>query len=445
MRILLIEDNAALATLIKMMLEDEGYEIAHLLRGDEALEILKNSKFDIVITDLKLPGVGGSEIIEYVTKNDPDVIVIVITAFGNIEDAVKAIKLGAYDYIPKPFENEVLINVVNKAAKYKSLKTENSNLQNYVKDTIRPQIVGKSQKIKDALSLVDKVADTDAPVLLLGESGTGKELIAREIHFKSRRNNRPFITINCAAIPEQLFESELFGHKRGAFTGADRDKKGKIALSDGGTLFLDEIGELPVENLQAKLLRFLQEKEIQPLGGTGTEKVDVRIIAATNRDLKQMVNENKFREDLYYRLNVFPIYVPPLRERKDDIKDLCEFFLKKYGLKKVSLDPEILNRLVSYDFPGNVRELENIIYRMIILSKNGKLDLSFLDDFCSRDTEGDSQFDLPEDLFDLVKFEKNVIVKAMKKFNGNKTHVARYLNIPRHVLLYRLEKLGIKY
>jgi len=186
--------------------------------------------------------------------------------------------------------------------------------------------VGKSQKIKDVLSLVEKVADTDAPVLLLGESGTGKELIAREIHFKSRRNNKPFITINCAAIPEQLFESELFGHKRGAFTGADRDKKGKIALSDGGTLFLDEIGELPLENLQAKLLRFLQEKEIQPLGGAGIEKVDVRIIAATNRDLKQMVNENRFREDLYYRLNVFPIYVPPLRERKDDIKELCEFF-----------------------------------------------------------------------------------------------------------------------
>jgi len=221
-----------------------------------------------------------------------------------------------------------LLNIVNKAAKYKNLKTENSNLQNYVKDTIRPQIVGKSQKIKDVLSLVEKVADTDAPVLLLGESGTGKELIAREIHFKSRRNNKPFITINCAAIPEQLFESELFGHKRGAFTGADRDKKGKIALSDGGTLFLDEIGELPLENLQAKLLRFLQEKEIQPLGGAGIEKVDVRIIAATNRDLKQMVNENRFREDLYYRLNVFPIYVPPLRERKDDIKELCEFFLK---------------------------------------------------------------------------------------------------------------------
>lgn len=444
MRILLIEDNAALATLIKMMLEEEGYEIVHLLRGDEALEVFNKSKFDIVITDLKLPGVGGNKIIEYVTKNDSDVVVIVITAFGNIEDAVRAIKLGAYDYIPKPFENEVLINVVNKAAKYKSLKTENSNLQNYVKDTIRPQIVGKSQKIKDVLSLVDKVADTDAPVLLLGESGTGKELIAREIHFKSRRNNKPFITINCAAIPEQLFESELFGHKRGAFTGADRDKKGKIALSDGGTLFLDEIGELPIENLQAKLLRFLQEKEIQPVGGTGTEKVDVRIIAATNRDLKQMVNENRFREDLYYRINVFPICIPPLRERKDDIIELCDFFLKKYGLKNMSLEPKILNRLLSYNFPGNVRELESIIYRMVILSKDGKPDLSFLDDISYKSVKSHFRLDLPDDMFNLVEFEKNVITQAMEKFNGNKTHVARYLNIPRHVLLYRLEKLGIK-
>lgn len=439
MKILLIEDNLSLGTLIKMMLEEEKFEVTHSLRGDEAKIILEKTSFDIVITDIKLPGLDGYEIIKFVSQNLPDTVIIAITAYSNIKDAIYSIKLGAYDYIPKPFDNDVLINTVKKAAKYKELKTENTNLKNYLKSEIKPQIIGRSKKIKEVLSLAERVAKTDAPVLLLGESGTGKELIAKEIHCKSSRVSQPFISVNCAAIPENLFESELFGHKKGAFTGADRDKKGKISQAHKGTLFLDEVGELP-ENMQAKLLRFLQEKEIQPLGGLQTEKVDVRIVAATNRDLKDLVSKNLFREDLYYRLNVFPIYIPPLRERKEDIKELSEFFLKKYGYKNLKITDNVLDALLKYTFPGNIRELENIIYRMAILSKDCKLDINsiFIEEIT--DVSTCLNFKMPEDSFDILQFEKEIILKALKKFNGNKAKTAKYLCIPRHVLLYRLEK-----
>lgn len=439
MKILLVEDNQTLGTLIKMMLEEESFEVVHSLRGDEAKNILEKTTFDIVITDIKLPGLDGYEIIKFVSENAPDTVVIAITAYSNIKDAVYSIKLGAYDYIPKPFDNDVFISTVKKAANFKELKTENTTLKNYLKSEITPEIVGKSKKIIEVLKLAEKVAQTDAPVLLLGESGTGKELIARKIHCKSKRISHPFISVNCAAIPESLFESEFFGHKKGAFTGADRDKKGKISQAHKGTLFLDEIGELP-ENMQAKLLRFLQEKEIQPLGGLQSERVDVRIIAATNRDLKELVRKNLFREDLYYRLNVFPIYIPPLRERKEDIKELSEFFLKKYGYKNLKITDDVIDALSKYTFPGNIRELENIIYRMAILSKDGKLDTStiFLDEITDLSTC--LNFKMPEDSFDILQFEKEIILKALKKFNGNKTKAAKYLCIPRHVLLYRLEK-----
>jgi len=444
MNILLIEDNESLATLIRMMLEDEGYEITYCSRGDSALEKFKKGKFDIIITDVKLPGVNGHEILHRVLSDDPDALVIVITAYGNISDAVKSIKAGAFDYIAKPFENEDLLHTVNKAAKYKNLKQENTNLKNYVRDSLKPQIIGNSSKMQEVIDLADKVANTEAPVLLLGESGTGKELIAREIHFRSMRNNNPFVSINCAAIPENLFESELFGHKKGAFTGADRDKKGKISQANKGTIFLDEIGELPMDSLQAKLLRFLQEKEIEPVGSSGVEKVDVRVIAATNRNLADMVRKNTFREDLYYRLNVFPLEIPPLRERKEDLQSLCEFFLKKYGFKNAVLDKEILKKLAAYSWPGNVRELDNIIYRMTILSKNGQLDPSVIPGNEGNDIRSCLDLDLPDDYFDLINFEKSIILRTLEKFDGNKTQVAKYLCIPRHVLLYRLEKYGIK-
>jgi DNA-binding NtrC family response regulator len=377
MKILLVEDNETLATLIKIMLEDEGFTIEHSNRGDKALELIVKKNYDIVITDIKLPGASGNDILDFILKNNLNSIVIIITAYGNIADAVNAIKAGAYDYIPKPFENEVLINTVKKAANFKKIENENMQLKDFVKNTFRPNLIGKSPKFKAVMNLIEKVAETDAPVLLFGESGTGKELFAKQIHYQSNRATKPFVAVNCAAIPENLFESELFGHKKGSFTGADRDKTGKIKNADKGTLFLDEIGEIPLD-MQAKLLRFLQEGEIQPVGAGSLEYVNVRVIAATNKNLEILVEKGQFREDLYYRLNIFPITIPPLRERKEDIPELVDFFLKKYGYKHIQVDKDILAKLQNYDWPGNIRELENAVYRMAILAKDGRLTIDFL-------------------------------------------------------------------
>jgi two-component system NtrC family response regulator len=442
MKILLVEDNETLATLIKIMLEDEGFTIEHSNRGDKALELIVKKNYDIVITDIKLPGASGNDILDFILKNNLNSIVIIITAYGNIADAVNAIKAGAYDYIPKPFENEVLINTVKKAANFKKIENENMQLKDFVKNTFRPNLIGKSPKFKAVMNLIEKVAETDAPVLLFGESGTGKELFAKQIHYQSNRATKPFVAVNCAAIPENLFESELFGHKKGSFTGADRDKTGKIKNADKGTLFLDEIGEIPLD-MQAKLLRFLQEGEIQPVGAGSLEYVNVRVIAATNKNLGLLVEKGQFREDLYYRLNIFPITIPPLRERKEDIPELVDFFLKKYGYKHIQVDKDILAKLQNYDWPGNIRELENAVYRMAILAKDGRLTIDFLNKGTDN-VKSCLTLNLPNDSFDILAFEKEIILKALEKFNGNKSKAAEYLCIPRHVLLYRLEKYEIK-
>lgn len=442
MKILLVEDNETLATLIKIMLEDEGFTIEHSNRGDKALELIVKKNYDIVITDIKLPGASGNDILDFILKNNLNSIVIIITAYGNIADAVNAIKAGAYDYIPKPFENEVLINTVKKAANFKKIENENMQLKDFVKNTFRPNLIGKSPKFKTVMNLIEKVAETDAPVLLFGESGTGKELFAKQIHYQSNRATKPFVAVNCAAIPENLFESELFGHKKGSFTGADRDKTGKIKNADKGTLFLDEIGEIPLD-MQAKLLRFLQEGEIQPVGAGSLEYVNVRVIAATNKNLEILVEKGQFREDLYYRLNIFPITIPPLRERKEDIPELVDFFLKKYGYKHIQVDKDILAKLQNYDWPGNIRELENAVYRMAILAKDGRLTIDFLNKGTDN-VKSCLTLNLPNDSFDILAFEKEIILKSLEKFNGNKSKAAEYLCIPRHVLLYRLEKYEIK-
>jgi two-component system NtrC family response regulator len=442
MKILLVEDNETLATLIKIMLEDEGFTIEHSNRGDKALELIVKKNYDIVITDIKLPGANGNDILDFILKNNLNSIVIIITAYGNIADAVNAIKAGAYDYIPKPFENEVLINTVKKAANFKKIENENMQLKDFVKNTFRPNLIGKSPKFKTVMNLIEKVAETDAPVLLYGESGTGKELFAKQIHYQSNRATKPFVAVNCAAIPENLFESELFGHKKGSFTGADRDKTGKIKNADKGTLFLDEIGEIPLD-MQAKLLRFLQEGEIQPVGAGSLEYVNVRVIAATNKNLEILVEKGQFREDLYYRLNIFPITIPPLRERKEDIPELVDFFLKKYGYKHIQVDKDILAKLQNYDWPGNIRELENAVYRMAILAKDGRLTIDFLNKGTDN-VKSCLTLNLPNDSFDILAFEKEIILKSLEKFNGNKSKAAEYLCIPRHVLLYRLEKYEIK-
>ncbi len=439
-KVLLIEDNVSLASLIKIMLEGEGINVDHSVDGLKGLKLFEqNLDYSVVITDIKLPGLTGYEIFENIKRLDETVPVIIITAFGNVPDAVKAIKAGAFDYITKPFDNDEFLVVVKKAIEFKKLQGENFNLKNFLKSTIKPEIIGESKKVKELKTVIEKIATKNISVLITGESGVGKELVARQIHYLSDRASEPFISINCAAIPDNLFESELFGYKKGAFTGAERDKKGKIQEADGGTLFLDEIAELPL-HIQAKLLRFIQEGEIEPVGALRPVKVDVRVIAATNRNLKEMVKEERFREDLYYRLNVFPIEVPPLRERKEDIPLLVNHFIKKFGYKNLTVTEEAMTGLINYSWSGNIRELENVIYRLCIISSDNKIRKSDLPFEINTKVLQSIDLKLPEDHLDLEELEKNVIFAALKKFSGNKSKVAEYLKIPRHVLLYRLEK-----
>ncbi|MGA1847146.1 sigma-54-dependent transcriptional regulator [Deferribacter abyssi] len=443
MKILLIEDNMSLATLMKMMLEDAGFEVVHKADGLDGVKVFEKEEFDLVITDIRLPGVDGYTILEKVKSKNADIPIIIITAYGNIPDAVKAIKSGAYDYITKPFDNEEFLITVEKAANYKRLKDENVKLKEFLKSSFNTEIIGRSSAIKQVLDLVKTVAPTNAPVLIMGESGTGKELIAKRIHLFSNRADKPFVAINCAAIPENLFESELFGHKKGAFTGAHKDKKGRITEANNGTIFLDEIGEMPL-NVQAKLLRFLQEGEIEPVGETKTVKVNVRVVAATNKDLKSLVDKGSFREDLYYRLNVFPINLPALRERKEDIPELIDYFKVKYGFKNIKITDEALKKLRNYEWPGNIRELENLIYRLCIMAQDGVITEDLLPSEISENIIKCFDLNLPEDKLDLHELEKSIIMKVLDKFKGNKSKAADYLCVPRHVLLYRLEKFNIQ-
>ncbi len=441
MSVLIIEDNVSLATLVSMFLTGEGIDNDVVHNGFEGMSKLSEQRYDVLVTDIRLPKISGMEIFEKAKQLYPDMPVIIMTAFGNIPDAVAAIRSGAYDYITKPFENEELLNTIKKAIEVSSIRRENSRLKEYMKETNMPRMAGSSPSFQAMLKLAETVAPTDAPVLVLGESGTGKELAARYIHAKSSRSDKQFVAVNCAAIPEQLFESELFGHKKGSFTGADRDYKGKIAEAEGGTLFLDEIGEMPL-SVQVKLLRFLQESEIQPVGSALPVKVDTRVVAATNKDLKEMSETGTFREDLYYRLNVFPVEVPPLAQRREDIGELVELFSKKYGAK-VTFSKNAVAKLANARWKGNIRELENTVYRLCILKGQGEV--------AENDIKADNadivscmNMHLPEDGLDLEEMEKTIIARALAKFGGNKSRTAKYLNIPRHVLLYRLEKYGME-
>lgn len=443
MKILLIEDNLSLAKIIKMMLEAETYSVDQESDGLKGYKLFeKNRDYDLVITDLRLPGLSGIDILNGIVNIDKNVPIIIITAYGNISEAVNAIKKGAYDYVTKPFENDEFLLKVNRALEERRLKKENLTLKNYIKNTLNTEIIGKSAKIKELIENIKIVAPTNAPVLILGESGVGKELVVKQIHILSDRAEKPFVSINCAAIPDNLFESELFGYKKAAFTGAEKDKKGRIEEADKGTLFLDEVSELPL-GVQAKLLRFLQQGEIMPLGTTTPTTVDVRIVAATNRNLMEMMKENKFREDLYFRLNVFPVFVPPLRERKEDIPLLLKHFMTKYGYKNTTIEDSVIEKLINYNWPGNIRELENMVYRLCIVSKGDKIKLEHLPIELRNNTVSE-EFNLPEGSFNLEEFEKEVVQKAIAKFNGNKTKAAEYLAMPRHILIYRLEKWGIK-
>lgn len=383
-RILVVEDEQDMLVGLQKVLSKQGHNVEIAETGSIGAKKVEESFFDIVITDLKMPGVDGIELLRKVKEEHCDTMVIVITGYGTVESAVQAMKLGAYDYITKPFDTERIKTLVRKALKQIALANENRYLKQKIKEANDFQnIIGKSQKMQEMFRIVDKVACTDATALILGESGTGKELIARYIHYNSPRKDKVFVPVNCSALTEALLESELFGHEKGSFTGAISTKRGLMEIASGGSFFFDEIGDVS-PSIQGKLLRVLQEREFMRVGGTDTITTDIRLITATNKDLEQRIKEGTFREDLYYRLNVVSVCLPPLRERKDDILLLAQFFLRRFNKKVGRQIPEIpqdvLGVLMGYDWPGNVRELENVIERAVVLATENAIDVSHLPD-----------------------------------------------------------------
>src|SRR5712672_117681 len=449
--ILIVEDEAKMRRLLELNLGEDGFTTLSAGDAESVLKLLRENAIDLVLTDLKLPGMNGLEFLQAVKHQNAARPVVVMTAFGSVETAVEAMKAGASDYVLKPFSLAEMRMVIHKELDVHNLREENRSLREALgKRYAHPNIVARSPKMQEVLATMDRVAPTNSTVLLGGESGVGKDLIARAIHEKSRRASGPFTKINSTAIPENLLESELFGYEKGAFTGATTSKPGKFELADKGTLFLDEIGDVPPAT-QVKLLRVLQEREFERLGGTRTVKVDVRLIAATNRDLRAALEEGTFREDLYYRLNVVPIDIPPLRERKEDIPDLVNHFLVRFAAdseKEIEgITPAALDTLMEYHWPGNIRQLENSVERAVALSvgriideKDIHLDIRQSKAGAAASSSGD-QF-LPEGMT-LEQWEDNMIREALRRANGNKSQAARLLGLSRNALRYRLSKLGV--
>jgi DNA-binding NtrC family response regulator len=445
--VLLIDDDDSLRRVMEFNLTEAGYKVQTAASGEEGLMLFERGSFDAVITDITMPGMSGMEVLAKVRERDEGLPVIVITAYGTIESAVEAMKQGAFDYITKPFNRDELRLTLVKALRMRRLERENVELRAEITDRYCfESIVGSSEKIRVVLDMAGRVAASDASVLITGESGTGKELLAKGIHYNSPRADGPFVAVNCAAIPEHLIESELFGHVRGAFTGAVKDKEGKFELAASGTLFLDEIGDLRVD-LQAKILRVLQERQVDRVGGKHPVSVDVRIIAATNKDIERAVKEGAFREDLYYRLSVITLHMPPLRERRDDIPMLVQYFLKKFNRNSdIRIDPEALTLLTAYGWPGNVRELENSIERASVLRRGETITPAELPDKLRKEkaSVGNIILNLPDEGISLEDLEKDLIIKALEKHKGNQTRAAEYLGITRPTLIYRMDKYGIK-
>jgi two-component system NtrC family response regulator len=443
---LLIDDDASLRRVTEYSLQSAGFHVISAADGKQGLVAFREDHPEVVITDIQMPGMSGYEVLQQIMAERPETLVIVVTAYSSVEKAVDAMKQGAYDYLSKPFSRDELVLVVNKAFKLLGLQNENRRLRDQLEHHVDfSHMVGISDVMQDVFEVVRRVAPTEASVLITGESGTGKELIARAIHQGSPRSKGPFVAINCAAIPATLLESELFGHVRGAFTGAVRDRSGKFEQADGGTLFLDEVGEMPLE-LQPKLLRVLQEMEVEPLGGK-VRSVNVRILAATNQDVETALQEGRFREDLYYRLAVIPIELPPLRERIDDIPLLVRHFLKRFSTgSSVDISDAALEGMQAYSWHGNVRELQNAVERMVVLNNGEMLDLHHLPaKVRSTPTSSRSQVvTLPPEGYSLEALEKEVVVQALERNAWNQTRAAAFLQVPRHTLIYRMEKYDIK-
>ncbi|OGW36610.1 MAG: hypothetical protein A2010_03300 [Nitrospirae bacterium GWD2_57_9] len=449
-RILIMDDEARERSRIENYLAGRGYDVRAVGTVDEALTLIGRERFEVFLTDCNIPGVDALRTSDQVRKLNPHLAVIIMTSFGTIETAVKAIKAGAYDYLAKPIDLDQLVVLIERISERQNLIRENTELKERLIERYQfNEIVSTSHAMEEVLNLAGRVAASNATVLLRGESGTGKELVAKAVHYNSPRANFPLIKVNCAALPETLLESELFGHEKGAFTGASARRIGRFEAADRGTLFLDEIGEL-TPGMQVKLLRVLQEHEFERVGGNDTIKVDVRIIAATNRDIEKAIRDDRFREDLYYRLNVVSIVIPPLRERKEDIPGLLDHFIKKYSQenrKPVSgISAEAGDALMRYAYPGNVRELENIVERAVVLSKKGVVTTADLP-IHVRTTAGDGKFakqDLKGSLNEtLDTLERGLILEALKASGGVQTRAAEKLGISERVLRYKLKKYKI--
>lgn len=447
--ILLADDDENLRRVLEFQLGEAGYQVVPAADGQEALAIFEQSEVDCIVTDLRMPRLSGLELLEKIKATNGEIPVIVITAFGEVETAVSAMKLGAFDYVNKPFNRDEILLTLERALSFSETRSENLQLRELVEREFRlDNVVGESATMTNVMKMVERVSRSDVTVLISGESGTGKELVAKGIHFSGRRKRFPFIPVNCGSIPETLIEAELFGYKRGSFTGATADTRGKFEAADGGTLFLDEIGQMPL-SLQPKLLRVLQEREVVRLGENNPRKFDLRVIAATNQDLEEMVTVGLFREDLYFRLAVVPLKLPPLRMRRDDIPLLANHFFRraktKHGFEDLKMKPEVIKLLSEFTFPGNVRELENLIERMVVLSDGNSLTKDDVPEHIRepRNRFGGVKIDLPPEGISFEALEREIIAYALDLNNGNQSQAARYLNITRSALIYRMQKFGL--
>jgi two-component system response regulator AtoC len=444
--ILVVEDEEKLRRVVELQLKGAGFEVEQAGSVEAAMRLADRA--DVILTDLRLPGVSGLELLANLRRQDSHTPVVVMTAFGSIETAVEAMKAGAVDFLPKPFSLDHLMTVVNKALELRTLRDENRELRAELSQRYEfDNMVGHSTAMREIFSTIMRVAATRATVLLCGESGVGKDLIARAIHHHSPRAGRPFVKINCTALPENLMESELFGYEKGAFTGANTSKPGKFEQADTGTVFLDEIGDVPA-SVQVKLLRILQEREFERLGSNKVKHIDVRVLAATNVDLRAALEQGTFREDLYYRLNVLPINIPPLRERKEDIPYLAGHFVKKLGKDLgspvESISEAAIQRLLEYYWPGNVRELENVLERSMVLANGTVLEAGDV----KLDTAPAARFSVADNFLPegttLDQYEQSIIREALKRANGNKSQAARLLGLTRNALRYRLSQMGLE-
>jgi len=468
-QVLIVDDEPNLRKILAAQLSRDGYDVMTAEDGEQGLSFLREHHIDLVITDLKMPKVDGMTLLREALREAPDLPIVMITAHGTVDTAVEALKLGAFDYLTKPFDKDEVRQIVAKALKTRELAGEEAAPLQKDEPGARFGIIGQSPGLTDLYAVLERVADSPTTVLVTGESGTGKELVARALHDHSARRGKPFIKVNCAAIPKELIESELFGYERGAFTGAVSSKPGRFELANGGTLFLDEIGEIPVE-MQVKLLRALQESEFERVGGIKTIRVDVRLVAATNRDLKKLISQNLFREDLFYRLNVVSIRLPALRERPTDIPLLVEHFLTKFNdrlKKQVSgVEPEALDLLANYGWPGNIRELENVMERSVLFCDSQKLKVDDLPGELRGSGSGGSM--LPPASTDpnaapssemplsgegglkehvkvaMSRLERELVSRALKQTNNNVTHAARLLKISRKGLQLKMKELGLR-